>query len=165
MCNTCMTEKTVHTKAPKAEIPLKRAGELIQKDPSADHCLTGGVALQVASVHLRLHYYWKGSSALPHLQIVCLADIPDTWKVDTFAAVHAKVSLCLWWNFCQKNQDPLLLSSHFWETHQQFSVVTMNRHENPTKCNPWRKTTVQVHHKGLWNNLKSVSTHLFRPGL
>lgn len=57
MCNTCMTEKTVHTKAPKAEIPPKRAGELLRKDPSADHHLMGGVALQVASEHLRLHYY------------------------------------------------------------------------------------------------------------
>lgn len=64
------------------------------------------------------------------------------WGRHSFAALHAKVSLCHWWNFPRETQDTQLFSSHFWKTWQKFSEVLTNSHENLTKRNLGRKTAV-----------------------
>lgn len=164
-----------HKKHTKLEFHLRELDSCFGNIPPGDPCLTEDVVLQVASVDLRAHYYWKGSPALhllqtaslgtPLLQSSATPDHPARWRVkneadNSFAEVHAKVCLCHWWNFPQETRDPLLFSSHFWKTRRKLSAVIMNNHENPTKCNSRSKTTVQVHNKGLSNNLKSAHTSL-----
>lgn len=146
-------QKKVPIKAYKPGTPPQRVGQLFGNIPPVTVWLNC-----VVLVDLRPYYYCKGSHAFPLLQIISLG-IPlqsvqchiqssrqmegGKWGRHSFAALrlaYATGETSPW-----ETQDTLLFSSNL-----------KNSHENLTKCNSGSKTTVQVHKKGLWNNLNSV---------